>query len=410
MNPNENNPSSPMGAGGAAPVPGAGAPLDFTNPTTLENGGMGPSSVSDAQSMSTPDTSSTNIDGTMNNNISPTTLPPLTPAEPVPGSIGSVTSVPPLAPEPMDMGAFGGNAAGATTSNMPVMGQAPESKPAAGNNESPYYNPFLRNNVNNESVAGASAATTNPAPSSAPMAGNAPVPSAAQPKVEDKFAERLKKSAEAKKPSNVMTLLGWLLAVLFAVVAIVMGILWWGEKNKKPQVVYVPATEQDETQNPDEGGNEGNIDNPGVVGATVVLKCTMESGVDGGEEMPGLINTVSDATMNYSENGLVDMGLNVGYVFTDADAATASKPMVDTVDAMLAGIMTEAGTAIFTHGVSQIDNTVNFGVSADAATIVSNASLADMFKIPTAEDGTRNTTIDALRGVYEAEGFVCTTE
>jgi len=408
MNPNENNPNSPMGAGGVAP--GAGAPLDFTNPSTLENSGLGGAPAGDVQSMSTPDTASTNIDGTMNGNISPTTMPPLTPAEPVPGSIGSVTSVPPLAPEPMDVGALGGNAtAGATSSNMPVMGQAPDSKPAAGSNESPYYNPFLRNSVNTtageNTTSAPAAATTSPAP----MASNAPVPPVMQPKAEDKFAERLKKNAGAKKPSNVMTLLGWLLAVLFAVVAIVMGILWWGEKNKKPQVIYVPANDQDENQDPDGGNDNGDDENPGVVGNVAVLKCTMESGVEG-EEMPGLISGVSDMVTNYGENGLADMSLNVGYVFTDADAAAASKPTVDLVDAALAGVMAAPETGYFTHGVSQVDNVVNFSVSADAATIVNDAALADMLRIPTTEDGTRNTNVDAVREVYEAEGFVCTTE
>jgi len=411
MNPNDNNPNSPMGASGAGTVPGTGAPLDFTNPANLGNAGVGSATTAGAPSMATSDTTSTNIDGTMNSNISPATMPPLTPAEPVPGSIGSVTSVPPLAPEPMDMNALGGVAAGATASNMPVMGQAPENKSAAGTNESPYYNPFTRNTVGNSMGETASNAAAAPmsTPATAPMTANKPLSPAMQPKVEDKFAERLKKAPAEKKPSNVMTLLGWLLAILFAVAAVVLLVLWLGEKNKKPQVVYVPVTEE-ETDKPDDGGKDENEDNPVLPeGVTSVLKCTMEAS-ETSEEMPGLISETGALTANYGENGLIDMSVNVGYVFTDADAASAAKPQVDLVDAMMAGLMEQAGVSSFSHGISQIDNVINYGVAADAQTIVDNQPLVEMFKIPVAEDGSKNTSAEAVRGTYEADGFVCTTE
>lgn len=389
MNPNENNPVSPMGAdgsmGGAMPAPGAGS-MDFTNPANLEtNNSLGNDSVSGGMS---DNSGMANIDGTMSGGMA-APMPPLTPAEPVPGSIGSVTSVPPLAPEPMDMGALGG---AATSSNMPVMGQATENKPA-NESASPYYNPFTRNNV-----GGGSASVAESKLASMPTSSTT-VPPSLQPQTE-KFSDRLNSAKKPeKKQGNVMMLLGWLLAVLFLVTTIVFVVLWQGEANKKPEVVYVPTGGDDSNDDQNDPAEPEQPAEP----VLAVLKCGKDIEMT---EEDGLANRVSsreETTLNYTDGVLTDLTLTTINSFTDVDAATAAKPTFEEMKGMMAAV---EGVSV---GLDQIDAVINFGFTIPASMLEADGVSVSV-NIPTNEDGSLNTSLDSMKGAFEADGYVCVTE
>ncbi len=397
MNPNENNPVSPMGAdgsmSGAAPVPGVGS-MDFTNPANLEtNNGLGNQSVSGG--MSDDSGATTNIDGTTSGGMT-APMPPLTPAEPVPGSIGSVTSVPPLAPEPMDMGALN-NAA--TTSNMPVMGQAAESKPAASESASLYYNPFTRNNVSGNSNA--SSDTTGM--SATTPTSSATVSPALQPQTE-KFSDRLNGAKKPeKKQGNMMMLLGWLLAVLFLVTTIVFVVLWQGEANKKPEIIYIPTTDEGDDK-PDEPEQPTTPTEP----VAAVLKCTQEESLEG-QTIENLTGLTSEALLNYADGALVDLTMNQIYIFTDTEAATAARPAFDEMKTLMDGLLEAGGNTDFSVGVSQLDNIVNYGMTLPASALTAEGVSVDV-DVPTNEDGTLDTRLESMKTAFETSGAVCTTE
>lgn len=401
MNPNENNPIPPVGAGGAmdpvAPAPGMGS-VDFTNSAALESNNM--DMTNGAAMPSNGDVSGQmNIDGTTGGMTTP--MPPLTPAEPVPGSIGSVTSVPPLAPEPMDMGSLN-NVGNATASNMPVMGQAAESKPPVAetpaNGGAPYYNPFTRNAM----PTNGGAVDTKPA-NNAGMGGGV-APETSQPKT-DKFSDRLNNVGKApKKSGNTMMLLGWLLAVLFLVSTVVMAILWQSELHNE-KIVYYPSG--GDTQKPgDDEDSEGKPNEPVKPGETVegasVLKCGKDvETVD--VTLENLSGIREEVVANYADGGLLDLSLTSAYTFADVDAATAAKP---SIDAMKDAMTVVEGVSV---GVEQLDSVINFGFVMPAELLAAEgASLS--INLPTNEDGTLDTSVDAMKGALEADGYVCVTE
>lgn len=407
MNPNENNPVSPMGTGGAmdgtTPAPSTGS-MDFTNPANLETSNGLNANGATGEGDGTSGMDSMNIDGTATAGMTPP-MPPLTPADPVPGSIGSVTSVPPLAPEPMDMSALSSTA----SSNMPVMGQSAEDKPATAAegtpSNSPYYNPFTRNNVADNNSA-------KPETAAAP-ASSTTVPPALQPKT-DKFSDRLNGAKNTEnKPSNMMTLLGWLLAALFAVAAIVFAILWQSAEGKK-EIVYYPAEGSGDEQNPEEpdkpGADEGNDDEqqPPVATTGSVLKCGMDESVENVQGMEGVTGARGEVTVNYATDGaLSDLGMTAIYTFADNDAATAAKPTIDALNEMINAVMGEG--MVISTGVSQINNVISQGyvLAADALTAEGVTLSIDL---PKKEDGSLDTNIDAMKGALEAQGYVCTVE
>lgn len=386
MNPNENNPVSPAGVGGTmgsgampsnSSVPSA---LDFTNTTNLEGSGVSGSTTGAA----------TNIDGTAS---MAQPMQPLTPAEPVPGSIGSVTSVPPLAPEPMDMSGL--NNGSAKASNMPVMGQAGGSKPADAAPAQPYYNPFTRNNVGGS--MGMATSTTTPA-------SGANVPPVLQPST-GKFSDRLKQTTAEKKPHSIMPLLGWLLALLFAVVAVVFAILWQTAEGKE-KVVYYPSTNPDGEQQPEEPGDDQEGEPPAAVIATV--NCTRDLG---SEEVAGLVgltgrNQVLKAS--YTDGALATIQIATNYTFADAASADAAREYFDGEDAAYAQIAESLGIAPITVGYNIAENILTYELSATPDKLV--GEYADRFMLPKAEDGTVVTEAEAVKSSIEAAGMVCTVE
>lgn len=381
MNPNENNPISPAdtgGVAGGAPAPGgASVPsaLDFTNPANLDNGVSGLAGNSGA--------AATNIDGTA---TTTPPMPPLTPAEPVPGSIGSVTSVPPLAPEPMDMSALNNGAA--ASSNMPVMGQAPESKPAAP--AQPYYNPFTRNNV------GGSAPE-----STAPATSSSTVPPALQPQTE-KFSDRLKETVSDKKPHSIMPLLGWLLALLFAVAAVIFAILWQTAEGKE-KIVYYPSPD---AGNEDEPGEDEGEEPPVEVIAAV--SCTQDLGADPIEGLEGLTSRNRTVRANYNEGNLADILMATNYTFVDSAAAEGARGYFDGENNAYAQMGETLGIAPLAVGYEIADNVLTYNLAAAPDKLV--GEYADRFMLPKNEDGTLKTDAEAVKGALEAVGMTCATE
>lgn len=394
MNPNENNPISPAGVGGVqggatpAPAPGMGS-TDFTNPATL--GMTGGATSADAADT---DSAAANDSG-----VSPM-MPPLTPAEPVPGSIGSVTSVPPLAPEPMDMGPLG-NVAGATSSNMPVMGQAAEDKPAESSTTggSPYYNPFMRNNVT--APAEPKPATPSPAPAEA---GSTPVAQATKPQT-DNFSDRLNATKTTKKKSGgTMTLLGWLLALLFLVTTVIFAILWQGEANKKPEVVYYPTTSEPEpSEDEGDGDDEGSgwIDKP-TTGMNALVRCTSAESLSAMAAMENLTDERYEVVLGYENLLLTGVTFNGFYTFTDVEAANVARPVLEE-QVNLIGSMDDNGVE---YGVEQSENVLSYRAVVPADLLAT----ANTGLTLNTEDGSIDTGMEAMKTSLELQGYVCAIE
>lgn len=387
MNPNENNPVSPAGVGGAmgnSAMPGSSSvpsALDFTNTANSESSGLAGNAAGVA----------TNIDGTASMTQP---MQPLTPAEPVPGSIGSVTSVPPLAPEPMDMSGL--NNGPAKASNMPVMGQAGESKPADTAPAQPYYNPFTRNNV-----SGSMGATTSAA--AAPASGTN-VPPTLQPST-DKFSDRLKQTTTEKKPHSIVPLLGWLLALLFAVAAVIFAILWQTAEGKE-KVVYYPSTNPDGEQNPEEPGDDQEEEPP--VAVIAAISCTRDLGSEEVAGLTGLTGRNQVLKASYTDGALATIQIATNYTFADAASADAARGYFDGEDAAYAQIAESLGIAPITVGYNVAENILTYELSATPDKLV--GEYADRFMLPKAEDGTVVTEAEAVKNSIEAAGMVCVTE
>lgn len=214
MNPEENNPLT------NPDMPDTGASDSFATPPMPPMGGLstddsmasaentltsaGLAADTGVQTMGLDQISATQPEAIM----APPVEEPLIPAAPVPGSIGSVTSVPPAgASEPtnpgMDMG----------TGPMPAPEVAPQMP----------YNPF------------APQTSSQPAVAPAPEAAQPVAPKADQPKT--------------RKSTNIpMIILGGAAAILL-VLTIIFFVLW-RQAVDNPKIVYVPSTSKDEVTAP----------------------------------------------------------------------------------------------------------------------------------------------------------------
>lgn len=215
MNPEENNPlTNPS-------VPGAGASDSFTTPPVSPMGSLstddsmasaentltsaGLAADTGVQTMGLDQISATQPEAIM----APPVEEPLVPAAPVPGSIGSVTSMPP---------------AGTSDPTNPGMDMSAGPMPAPEVSPQMPYNPFAQT-------------------ASQPTASTAPEqPATAQPTAK---ADKPK----MHKPTNIpMIVLGGLAAILL-VTTIIFCVLW-RQAVDNPKIVYVPSTSKDEVTAP----------------------------------------------------------------------------------------------------------------------------------------------------------------
>ncbi len=417
MNPNENNPSSPTGAGGAAggatpasaasSTSGIPSPIDFTNPSALNTN---TSSLSMADSLASAQDNLTSAGQAANtgastamglgqlgaNDPSASMERPaetLKPADPVPGSIGSVTSVPPLAntvAEPMNSPAFGGGvstsstdaAGGATGSAMPVMGAAggaaassatatPATSTTSAKPVQPYYNPFARTNM------GTSTATS-----------STNVPPALQPQV-SKFSDKL--NGGEKKKGNLMMLLGWLLAALFAVAAIVFAILWLNAKDNERIIYRDPPISQDP-----------------VTDTVTMMNCTQDYGNVAIEGLANLTNSRREIVARFVNDQLNKIDLANIYTFADNFAAEESRGYFDSHNAWYGDIANNLGVAAVTTNLNIEGNTVRYDVSATADNLVGD--YIGVFNLTPNGEGKIETSLESISQAYTNAGFMCATE
>lgn len=398
MNPSDNNPTSPFGASGAAGgvTP---SPVDFTNPSNL-NTNTSSLSMSDSLSSAKEDltsagqaaTTSTSGATSLSDSGSAameTPMQSLTPAEPVPGSIGSVTSVPPKAPEPMDMSALSGNKMANNSSAGAGMGagatmSAGQATTTAGQSTTPvqpYYNPFARNSMPGSGFSGGSTSNT----ASAMPTSSTNIPPALQPQTE-KFSDKLKMPKEKK--GNVMALLGWLLAALFAVAAVIFAILWQQAENKEPKVIYVPQEPVEEEIS--------------------MVSCTQDLGGEAVEGLENLIDHNRAMKATFANGTLATIDLSNTYNFIDNAAAEAARGYFDGLTSWYGEIAGNLGINAIGSDLAIEDNSLRYSVSANKDQLIGD--YIGVFMLTGNEDGTVNADSETVKGVYEGMGFGCTAE
>lgn len=429
MNPNENNPISPAGASGvsggmaggvasttpAATVP---SPVDFTNPGSLNTN---TSSLSASDSLASAQDNLTSAGQAANTGASGVVgldqldmdatsgkmdrpFEALTPADPVPGSIGSVTSVPPLASAPMDMSAFGSaasttpatSAAPVTSSAMPVMGGGTSSLGAASSSTmgagattsasaasakpvQPYYNPFAR------TMGGNTASTASTTPTSSTN-----VPPALQPQTE-KFSDRLNGAGNGKKKSNIIILLGWLLAVLFAVTTAIFLVLWLGAKDNEKIIYRDPVVPETPVQD-----------------TVSLVTCTQDIPNPVIDGLANVLNQRREASLRFVNEDLEKVDFANIYTFTDDAAAEASRGYFDGQNGWFGEIATNAGVTAITTNLNIEGSTARFDLTATNENLVGD--YIGIFALTANEDGSVNKNIDVIRENYTNAGFACSAE
>lgn len=345
MNPDNNNPTAP---GADAPDTGLSMADGLSSAQdNLTSAGLaatdGSSSIMglDAIGASVPEAV-----------MAPPVEEPLIPAAPVPGSIGSVTSVPPLDADPSaavppvppaDL------AGGAPADPVAPVADTTAEQPAAAP-----YNPFMQS----------STAESQPAPA-APVAEPAAMPVAAP-----------------KSKPNLVTIIALAMDVVLLIATIVFAVLFVKANNKKPETVYVPSG----------------------TGTTVVeqetLTCERETDfakyIDFANSAPGM----QTLTANYDDDEL--SSLTIGYEMHFADEATA-----DTALASFNAEQNELLAAIensFGVDSSIKDGDLNISIVSGSDTLTdANAALL-MYGLGNEQ---ASVSASAVRALYESAGYTC---
>lgn len=374
MNPEDNNPIANPG------IPGADATTmnDPMNMATSNGLTMADGLASAQDNLTSAGLAASTGAGLMDLNQLGATAPeammtppmeePLIPAAPVPGSIGSVTSVPPVATD------FAGEAAPSMPADFanataPANGTAaPASEPAA----TP-YNPFAQPAA--PAAPGASANATAPAPEStpAPTPGMTPNP-AFQPPVPPKAKMKL---------SPLAIVLGVLAAILL-VTTIVFVALFIDAKNH-PKVIYTPA--------PSEESN-ARID---------TLSCAREDdfGYYAGYDYPAMGS--QNMSASYTNNELRALTVEYAMRFEDEEAAGLAQAVFSTEQAEVFATIEPSFS---------IDYKVNGGnldieIASGRDSLTENNAAILMYGMGGADS---SVSLEAVRSLYESNGFTCTVE
>lgn len=418
MNPDNNNPFSSTGAGA---TPNSYGSMSNTNYGTT--GAMGT-----ANSMSPASDSLTSAADTLNaaaglnpngvsapgyNQYSTTsstdTTPqlsvaegPLTPAAPVPGSIGSVTSVPPVAtPESSAMptfapagsttGSYDSTATGtatntATTSNMftPAAGTTGATTAGTTSAATQPYNPFAKDSNKTATTSQtASTGTASAAHQSAP-ATSATTPSAAMNAA--KAAAAGAKGGNTKQPSKLMLILGIALAI--TTISTIVFIILYIQALNSPKTIQVPPMT-----------NNNNVTTSSVKNLT----CTQEAtNSEGGA-------TINELIAKYVDDSLDTITLSTTDNYGTPEAAQAAQDaFISQREARLniAGISQEPFTVAYNIEPSGDISVLKYSISAKADQL--NASNAESaFGGFTTVDGEVDTALESIRSNYESVGYVC---
>lgn len=385
MNPNENNPISPVGAGGVASgataYPGATpaasgsdglasasgtasgsatAPVDFTNLGSNSSSLSMSDSLASAQDNLTSAGQAANVasrtpaidqlgaDKPSAEMDSPNQ--PLTPSAPLPGSLGSVSSGAPVA----------NSADNATT----MSGAAPVTSTAGTPVSQPYYNPF--------------ASATAPTSATATQ-----VPPALQP-----HASSFKNVAGAasKGKGGVMSLLAWIMVVVLAGTTVLFAILWQMAENKAPQIQYVDRPVE-------------NVNDKGAV------SCVMNLGGEAVEGLDHLINRSRTMKADYENGELENISLTTGYDFVDNDAAEASRAFFENENAYYADVAVGLAIQPVVTDLQINGGRADYTVTATVDQLAGD--YVNVFSLNTDAEGVPDTSIEGVRQAYEGAGYVC---
>lgn len=399
MNPNDNSPISPSGVGGmtggstssSSTVPG---PVDFTNPSSLSSS----SSLSMADSLasaqdnltsagqaaSTGYSSAVGLDSLGAESaamVSPSQA--LKPADPVPGSIGSVTSMPPIAPSPSSMTGMDSSTSSATTTGNPFLmgaGSSTMSGASAGTSTTkpvqPYYNPFARTQ--------GTGATGSAMPTS-----SSKIPPALQPQSE-KFSNSMNGAGGKKGSGNIMPMLGWIMAVVFAITTAVFVFLWLTKKGEERIIYKDPIVQEPVSQKID------------------MMTCTQDFGAEPVEGLEGLSGHSRETAASFTDGKLKTVNMVESYAFVDAAAAEASRGLFDNRNAFYAEVASNLGIQALTAELSIADAAVTYSLSGTDAQLSGDYIAA--FALTPAVDGSVDGTLEVVKANYENSGFVCVVE
>lgn len=362
MNPEENNPLANPGvpnfgmANGQMNIPGND--LAMNDSLSMAGDSLTAAGMAATPTMSGP-LNFNQLDSVESGN-NPAITPneePLVPAAPVPGSIGSVTSVPPAAEPMANPFAPVDSPDSMTTGAMP----APEVEPQAAP-----YNPFAQ-------------PATSPAPTPEPAR---PFMTPAKDTVNPAF-QPAPVSAGSKKTHSMspLTAILAIVAALLLISTIVFAALFINAKNN-PKIVYVPTIS--------DGESDSQIS---------FLTCSRS------EEMNWLINDAyvvpasHTLTMSYS-NG------KISAILDEHQATLATEEDANIARDIFSNANTEPAVPEVIEAVVS-GNVLDTSVSLEGDSFSEeNASIY----LYGAVEGVPTTSMDDVRNVFEAEGYVCVIE
>lgn len=273
---------------------------------------------------------------------------PLIPAAPVPGSIGSVTSVPPVNAGAVD--------AMPMDTPSPVAG-TPVAEPAPAP-----YNPFAAPQPT------ATSASNQPA-------GTAPNP-AFQPAVPPKKSKM--------QMSPLVIALGIISAILL-VTTIVFVVLYINAKNIPPKVVYM-----------DRPNEESNA-------RIEMLTCSRETDFAGYAGLGEPAIGSETMTASYTNNDLRAVSMDYAMRFADEGAANLAQSNFAAERAPVLEAITNSFAVNYNVDGGNLDIEI---VSGRDAFTESDAAVL-MYGL---DNGNSSVSLDAVRGLYESAGYTCSVE
>lgn len=311
---------------------------------------------------------------------------PLVPAAPVPGSIGSVTSVPagnmnpinPFAPtEPMGAQPAQGG---------PV--QVPDVAPQAP------FNPFapVEPTSQNPAVTAANS-PMNPAapnaqpsaPAGQPAAANAPKPGI-NPAFQPAAPAHAKKTQGGKKPMNMTVILLAALSAVLAIALVVFIVLFVNAINN-PKVVYVPTTSNEDSNNSIE-----------------MLSCSKETDFAFlvGSEYP--INGSESFSASYSKDQIKALSLKYDIIFGEGYDLNIARDNLAAGQVEFVNSLGNKFTADYTVDQDELIAEIKSANNAELTENEINAFLHSN------GENLGNNSIEAIQTQYEALGFTCSIE
>lgn len=423
MNPEENNTlanpgaSSPSAGGasaGASSLPGSGS---LSMADSLASAEDNLTSAGLAASGQANNTNLTQLGGEGTSQKSPFAPvdEPLTPAAPVPGSLGSATSGPAI-PQPMS-GASSSATMMGTSSNSPFATGAtstsstmPTTSAASGPMTAPAvspqpYNPFATttssSNFSATSPAGMSSSTPASAATGSAAGAKAPVnpfngarsTSPAQAPAVNPAFQPAPKSAQkakdgAKSHSNIPTIILGGLTVIAVIVAVIFAIMYFNAVNN-PKVVYVPSV-SDEQSN-----------------ATIrTLSCTRDG--DFGYllgEGSRFVGGTEQLTANYADDQLSGVVLTTTATYGSEEEANNARNRLEALQSALA----QQVAASFTAEYIVEGNTLKASMTSKDGQLAEADANALLFGNNPDLTGSP-VSFDAVEDFYGSNGYICTAE